>query len=150
MRELRVATLADLDALEHLDRACFSRPWAGPAWASELAGGSVWVAGEPLHACVCAPIVLDRCEVRRISVEPSWRRQGVGQDLLLQVIQRAQESACTRVELEVGAGNEAAVELYRSLGFECVGRRPGYYTQPPDDALLFDLALTTDSPQNDD
>ena len=43
--------------------------------------------------------------------------------------------------LEVRAGNAPAQALYERLGFREVGRRPGYYSQPADDALVLALEL---------
>jgi ribosomal-protein-alanine N-acetyltransferase len=38
--------------------------------------------------------------------------------------------------LEVRSQNRIALRLYQSLGFEILGRRPHYYQQPDDDALI--------------
>jgi ribosomal-protein-alanine N-acetyltransferase len=45
------------------------------------------------------------------------------------------------IELEVRAGNLAALTLYRRFGFVEVGRRKGYYRDPAEDAVLMDLLL---------
>jgi ribosomal protein S18 acetylase RimI-like enzyme len=67
----------------------------------------------------------------------------MARDLLQAVIAHAHRAGCARIELEVAAANEPALSLYRAHGFVSVGRRRGYYREPPDDALLFDLELST-------
>ena len=47
----------------------------------------------------------------------------------------------TDVLLEVRASNAAALAVYRALGFAATGRRPRYYADPPEDALLLQLRL---------
>ena len=134
--EVRVAGEAELDELLLLDAACFSRPWTRQSWLGELAHGGVFVAGRPLLALACVVVLTDACELRRIAVHPRGRRAGVARDLLAAVIDHAHRCGCARIELEVAAGNEPALALYRTFGFEVVGRRRGYYRDPVDDALL--------------
>ncbi|HVI02515.1 MAG TPA: ribosomal protein S18-alanine N-acetyltransferase [Enhygromyxa sp.] len=146
---LREASERDLDELLRLDAACFAVPWTSASWQAELAGPSgdpqgrrlVLLAGQPAIGFACATIVIDVCELRRIGVSPSARGRGLGRDLLLGVIAHARARACERVELEVASRNVAALGLYRAAGFAELGRRPRYYRDPPDDAVLMTLAL---------
>ncbi|NVB42097.1 GNAT family N-acetyltransferase [Pseudenhygromyxa sp. WMMC2535] len=144
-RAIRDATLDDLDAIMAVDAACFPKPWSRPAWVAEITAGGrerpLVLLSAPPVAFACAPLLDERCELRRIAVLPGHRGQGLAGDLLAAVIARAQASGCERVELEVSAENQAALALYKSAEFRVVGRRPGYYRDPPSDALLLDLAL---------
>jgi ribosomal-protein-alanine N-acetyltransferase len=81
-------------------------------------------------------------ELESIAVEKSGRRIGVGKALCNAVIawSRAQNSKV--LELEVRAESAGAIALYSGLGFVTMGRRPGYYRQPVDDAVLMRLDLT--------
>lgn len=145
---LRRATLADLPALRAIDQASFARPWTEAGWRAELgATGLVLIAGEVGFAC--APTLLDACELRRIAVIPSARQAGLGRDLLAAVIAHARTVSCARVELEVAARNVAAIGLYRAEGFSEVGRRPRYYVEPVDDAVLMTLELRHEIPASD-
>jgi ribosomal-protein-alanine N-acetyltransferase len=140
---IRRAGVQELAELMALDAACFAVRWTDAGWRAELdAGGSiVLVVGAPVLAFACAAIVVDSCELRRIAVSPTARGRGLGRDLLLAVIAHARANGCDRVELEVAAQNSAALGLYRAAGFAVVGRRPRYYRDPPDDALLMTFAL---------
>ncbi|PRQ04034.1 ribosomal-protein-alanine N-acetyltransferase [Enhygromyxa salina] len=148
MTFIRLAALADLPDLLELDAACFSRPWAADAWRAELDhGAGLFLAGAPAPTgLACARVIAGRCELRRIGVDPRARGRGVGRDLLRAIMVHARQAGCSGIELEVAAGNVAACSLYRSQGFEVVGRRPAYYRDPPDDALLMDLVFGQESP----
>ena len=70
-----------------------------------------------------------------ICVDENARGQGVGKALVERLIlELSEDNHC--LLLEVRAGNEAAIALYRGLGFRQVGRRPKYYQNPPEDALI--------------
>jgi ribosomal-protein-alanine N-acetyltransferase len=143
---LRRASMRELPELLAIDGECFADPWVEQAWRSELEAPErsiVLLVDEPALAFACATIVIDACELRRIAVTPSARRRGLGRDLLIAVIAHAHAAGCDRVELEVAARNFAALRLYRELGFAEVGRRPRYYRDPPDDAVLMTLVLTS-------
>ncbi|KIG14678.1 Ribosomal-protein-S18p-alanine acetyltransferase [Enhygromyxa salina] len=137
-----MATLEDLTTLDALDAACFARPWGAAGWRAAIEGGGiVLLAGVPARGLACAQVILESCELRRIGVEPGARRSGLARSLLRSVIAHARRAGCERIQLEVAEGNVAARSLYRAHGFGSVGRRPGYYRDPPDAALLMDLEI---------
>ena len=71
--------------------------------------------------------VAGEAEVLTIAVAPSHRRRGVARAMLEEVLRRLYRDRVEAVFLEVDAGNEAALALYRRLGFAKVGERKGYY-----------------------
>jgi len=86
----------------------------------------------------CFLLVVDEAELLKIAVVPAWRRQGIGRALLQDVFTSAARAGARRLFLEVRQRNLAARELYRKMGFTEIGRRPGYYDNPPDDALVLE------------
>jgi ribosomal protein S18 acetylase RimI-like enzyme len=74
-------------------------------------------------------------------VPPAQRRQGHARALLQAAIPLARAAGCPSLTLEVRASNAPAQALYQQLGFTIVGRRQGYYTAPPEDALVLSLHL---------
>ncbi len=74
--------------------------------------------------------------VTTISVDPVWRRCAVGSRMLLVLCRRALEVGCEALTLEVRAGNDAAVAMYRSFGFAPAGVRKNYYADLGEDALV--------------
>ena len=71
-------------------------------------------------------------ETLNIAVDPTSRRRGAAQALLLAFLERHDGE----VFLEVRASNVPAISLYRKLGFVEVGSRPGYYHSPVENALV--------------
>ena len=80
-------------------------------------------------------------ELETLVVDKDARRQGVGKALCEAVAVWSRQHAAAGLELEVRTGNEAAIALYNSLGFEITGRRRAYYQQPVEDAVLMRLNL---------
>lgn len=82
-------------------------------------------------------LVCQELEVHFIGVVPAARRTGVGELLLREALSEATGRGATAAFIEVRAGNRAALGLYERCGFEEVGRRPRYYGDTGEDALLF-------------
>lgn len=141
--EIRDADEGDLDAIAAIEAASFDRPWTREIFAQELARSiaRLDVIGTPPVAFVCTWYVVDEAHLLRIAVASDQRRRGLARVLVQAVLARAAASGCTHVDLEVAADNAPALALYHALGFVEVGRRAGYYTSPPADALLLRAAL---------
>lgn len=82
-------------------------------------------------------LVLDECEILRIAVDPTIRRQQVGTALLQQLFTMCQEQKITSSLLDVRVSNTGATAFYEQAGFLTDGIRKGYYPgEPPEDARL--------------
>lgn len=86
-------------------------------------------------------------ELENIVIAPTSRRKGLATHLLSALLYRARETNSESVFLEVRESNQAARALYTSLGFQESGRRKLYYAHPPEDAVLYRLALAQPSSQ---
>ena len=86
----------------------------------------------------------DKADVIELCVRETVRRQGIGRHLLEQGLRLASEHGVNHVLLEVDATNKSAYKLYRSSGFELVGKRPYYYRQRAkiSDALVLKCHLS--------
>jgi [ribosomal protein S18]-alanine N-acetyltransferase len=80
-------------------------------------------------------------ELETFAVAPSSQRRGVGRQLLTAMAQALRLAGARELRLEVRAGNLPALALYRAIGFVETGRRPRYYADPVEDAVLMDLHL---------
>jgi ribosomal-protein-alanine N-acetyltransferase len=80
-------------------------------------------------------------ELESVVVEVAARRRGVGRTLCGAVIAWCRQQGAATLELEVRAGSGGAIALYAGLGFLVVGRRGGYYQEPPEDAVMMRLEL---------
>lgn len=142
MAELKIMPMEErhLDALAELERACFSSPWTRDGLAAELKNpGAVFFVAELLGTVAGYAgmnCVLDECYVDNVAVFPQHRRTGVARALLTRLIGSARERNASFVSLEARVSNTGAITLYRGLGFREVGLRPGFYSNPKEDALI--------------
>ncbi len=81
-------------------------------------------------------------EIENVVVAAEQRRQGVGTALIGEVLRQARGRQTPRVLLEVRESNQAARFLYEKLGFNEIGRRRGYYQDPPESALVLQISIT--------
>ncbi len=84
----------------------------------------------------------DEWEIENVVVAAEQRRQGVGTVLVEEILRQARDRQTPRVLLEVRESNQAARFLYEKLGFNEIGRRPGYYQDPPESALVLQISIT--------
>src|SRR6185503_100515 len=144
---LRRAIRADLPEVSALERQCYGDPWPASAFASLPDNTRVFfsVARQPadgsLAGYVVAWYVMDEGELANLAVAPSQRGQGIGRSLLDAMLTDALARGTTQVYLEVRESNVSARQLYRTRGFEEVGRRQAYYRTPIEDALILRRTL---------
>jgi len=129
-----------VSAVAELEKLCFSAPWSERSIASELQNEySLWLVEEREGVAVayvgsqsCPP----EADVMNVAVAPAFRRQGIGEGLMVALMDALRDKGMESVTLEVRASNSPAISLYDRLGFTEVGRRPNYYTDPREDALI--------------
>ncbi|HEX2556358.1 MAG TPA: ribosomal protein S18-alanine N-acetyltransferase [Microvirga sp.] len=123
------------ERLAEIHEAAFARPWGADEFERLLADRAVTADG--LFAGGGSPCgfalsrrVLDEAEILTIAIAPEARGRGHGRTLLLHHLDALARAGIRLVHLEVEEGNRPAIALYRRLGFEEIGRRPGYYAKP--------------------
>ncbi len=84
-------------------------------------------------------LVADEMHLLNLAVHPEKRRRGVAGFLLREALRRSQALGAKAAWLEVRPSNTPALALYASFGFKEVGRRPGYYQDTREDAMLLVL-----------
>jgi [ribosomal protein S18]-alanine N-acetyltransferase len=95
-----------------------------------------------LQGFLVARAVAAEWEIENIAVAGAARRRGLGTRLLGEFLKMARADGASSVFLEVRESNRAARLLYEKWAFEESGRRPSYYTQPKEDAILYRLSFT--------
>ena len=80
--------------------------------------------------------VLDGADMMNIAVHPDYRKQGIAYNLVDKLIGLLKAKNVISLSLEVRVSNENAISLYHKMGFEVIGRRPGYYRNPREDAYI--------------
>ena len=138
----RLSGAEDLNAVAALEAACFATPWTRDMLAREFGQPDVariYVLRTPAQRvsafCACW-LIVDELHINTLAVDPSQRRKGLALRLIRHVLSDAAASGATRATLEVRRSNEAALGLYRRLGFTVEAVRPRYYSQPEEDGLI--------------
>ncbi len=138
--EIRRMQIGDVPAIANLEAVCFCDPWSERSIASELENPlSCWlvaVEGNVLAGYVGSQTVLDGADMMNLAVAPEFRRNGIGEKLICELIGCLKQKGAYSLALEVRASNAPAIGLYEKLGFVPVGRRPNYYRNPKEDAFI--------------
>ena len=137
---IRRMNVGDAPMVAELEKQCFSDPWSEKSIASEAENPlSYWLVAEIEGAVVGyigSQTVLDAADVMNIAVSPAYRRRGIGEALVNALVDYLCQKGVIALLLEVRVSNAQAIALYQKLGFEQVGRRPKYYRNPREDALI--------------
>ncbi|QYR20852.1 ribosomal protein S18-alanine N-acetyltransferase [Paenibacillus sp. sptzw28] len=137
----RTMTPSDIPVIAQIEHEAFTCPWTQEAFMNELTNnhfarymvmeydgdvigyGGMWT-------------IMDEAHVTNIAVRAGYRGQGLGKKLMTELQRTAVFFGAARMTLEVRVSNEIAQRLYRKLGFEPAGIRPGYYSDNQEDALI--------------
>ena len=138
---LRRLELADLDAIERIERASYPTPWSRSMFVSELAKpSSLSIAAVTPAELLVGYLVLaryvDEWHVMNVAVDSGHRRIGVASAMLGRLFEVTRDDAERGYTLEVRVSNLGAIGLYESFGFTSRGVRPGYYTDNRENALI--------------
>ena len=134
---------SDAKELAELDKKCFSVPWSEKSFEDEsknkIAVYYVAKIDEKIVGYAGFWHVADEGDITNIAVSPECRRQGIASKLLEQLIAEAKQRKLELLTLEVRESNVAAITLYERYGFEKIGKRKRFYTNPEEDALIMTL-----------
>ena len=123
-----------------LEKLCFADPWSEMSIASELqnlwAYWLVAVQDDMVVGYIGSQSTIDGTDVMNVAVHPDWRRQGIAEQLIENLIEELKERGSHALMLEVRASNAPAIALYGKMGFRQVGLRKNYYRNPKEDALI--------------
>lgn len=141
---VRQARLTDVKSIWEIERLSFTCPWSFWAFLAELgySQSAILVAGPaPPQAWKTLGyliywVVAGEMHIMNLAVHPGYRRQGIATALLQEGLRHARARGAAVAWLEVRPSNVAALALYASFGFQQVGRRPRYYADNQEDALL--------------
>ena len=139
--ELGPMRVDDLDAVQEIERRSFRTPWPAHAYRTELETNRL---AQYLVARIDGRVVgyggiwlmADEAHITTFAVDPDWRRRGIGERLLLALLDLAIARNAHEATLEVRLSNLPARRLYEKYGFRPVGLRPRYYSDDNEDALI--------------
>jgi ribosomal-protein-alanine acetyltransferase len=133
--------LADLPSIHAIEQATFSAPWPANAYRTEIESNRLatyFVArvDDEIVGYGGMWLMVDEAHVTTFAVAPPWRRQRIGERLLLGFVDVAIARFAREMTLEVRLSNLPARRLYEKFGFRPVGIRPRYYSDDHEDALI--------------
>ena len=135
MNESHVASVAAIE------KECFGRDaWSEKSVAGELTNAlALWlvaVEGEIVAGYVGSQTVCNETDMMNVAVTADFRRRGIGEQLVTALVEELKTIDSHCLTLEVRASNTSAQAMYEKLGFVEIGRRPRYYQNPKEDALI--------------
>lgn len=152
-----ISQMKEHDLLEvvEIEEASGLSRWGWDAYYGELANGrdTVMLVARPIDrepgaerldviGFIAARLTADELHINNMAVRERWRKGGLGAMLLGSALKEGKRCGARRAFLEVRASNEPAQALYSKFGFRVTARRPAYYTDPLEDALVMSAALT--------
>jgi ribosomal-protein-alanine N-acetyltransferase len=141
--KIRFGTVDVIPSMMELERQASSAAhWSREQYDTALSGSAparfIWVAeDEVLQGFVVGQAIGSEWELENIVVAAFARRQGLGTQLVQCFMNKASENGAETIFLEVRESNAPARRLYEKMEFTEVGRRKGYYRDPPEDAILY-------------
>lgn len=135
-----------LEVVEIEEQSGLSR-WGWAAYYAELQGHNRTLmliarpktsetTGQRVAAYIAARATAGELHINNVAVRDAFRRNGIAESLLLKTIEEGKRLGASTAFLEVRAGNIAAQALYEKCGFKAIARRPRYYSEPLEDAVV--------------
>jgi len=139
--EVRAMTVNDLDQVMEIERVSFPTPWSRAAYHRELTDNAyaryvVATRDGQVVGYAGMWVLLEEAHVTNIAVHPRYRRRGLGETLMRELMRLAREAGASRMTLEVRPSNSPAQRLYAKLGFHRHGIRRRYYSDTKEDAIV--------------
>ena len=136
---IRRLGLADLPHVMPIERRCFTAPWSLAMFGLEVSKPSTVSLAALEGGRIVGYLVCSRYDrvwhVMNIAVDLDRRRRGIAATLLRALFERTDRPGA-EYTLEVRPSNVGAVALYERSGFHSAGRRPAYYHDNREDALI--------------
>ncbi len=137
---LRRLKLADIPAVEQVERRAYPTPWSRTMFAGEIAKPTSRCYGafdaERLAGYLIVSRYVDAWHVMNVAIDEPYRRRGLAEQMLLQLFADTAGDGTRGYTLEVRVSNHGAIRLYERTGFMPTGIRRGYYTDNREDALI--------------
>ena len=148
-KEIEIKPLTPTEVFEvvALDQMCLGGLWQKEAYLREIDSDKSTLLALHLSeselnmrtkiiGMACLWSIVDEAHITLLAIHPDYRRQGLGQLLLFELLEDAIARKLAWATLEVNENNLAAVNLYQKYGFQIAGKRKNYYQPAGDDALV--------------
>jgi len=136
----------DLEAVTAIEQQNYAFPWSFGIFRDCLRAGYgclVFDRDEEVLGYGILSVAAGEAHVLNVSIAPQAQGHGYGRRMLRRLIDMARWQRAERVFLEVRPSNKVAIALYHDMGFNEIGRRPGYYpaAKGREDALVMAMEL---------
>lgn len=131
-----------ISQLAELEKICFHSPWTEEGLREELTNPRAHFYVAFTDKVIGYMGVIEICgeaNVTNVAVLPEYRGNGIGKALVKNAIDGAKSRECEFITLEVRESNLPAISLYKSFGFQQVGVRKNFYSDPTENALLMTI-----------
>ena len=140
MLNIRRMKPGDLEKVVEIERKTFSEPWTYDSFEHSLesANDIYLVAEEDGEIAGYCGLwgVIDEGQITNVAVAENHRKNGIGKQLLLRLLEEARAKKYSVFTLEVRVSNKPAIALYEQLGFVKEGIRKDFYRKPREDAAI--------------
>ncbi len=130
----------DADEVAEVEKKCFPVPWSRESFWREASNENTLylliLNDDEIIGYAGTWISFEEAQITNVAVVPEYRGNGNGRALMEELIRRVKEKGVTAMTLEVRPSNAVALGLYESLGFKDYGRRPKYYSDNGEDAII--------------
>lgn len=137
---IRPMTRRDVPRVHEVEVACFRSPWSKNALFGELRNEVANYLVMEVDGVICGYggmwVLFEEAHITNVAIMKDYRQQGRGRRLMIAMMELAVQLGAEKMTLEVREGNMVAQHLYKTLDFEQNGRRPRYYSDTGEDALL--------------
>lgn len=139
----------DLPEVLQIEKLCYPNPWREMTFRGEIYNQPIsfpFVFVHKYQRRIIGYIIFwcikERAQINNIAVHPDFRRMGIAEAVMRQVLDQIRKAGTELVTLEVRPSNIAARSLYKKLDFEVIGIRENYYNNPPENALIMGKFLS--------
>lgn len=144
MIEIRRMEMKDIPEVVEIDRSSFTLPWTERSYKYEVQENSAarcWVTmvDGRVASMLVLWLIVDEAHIATIATHPQFRRRGFAKQILIKSLVSAREEGALKSLLEVRARHVVAQKIYCDIGFVEVGRRPMYYRDNGEDAVLMTM-----------
>lgn len=134
-------TPEDVDEVVAIERASFSNPWTREGFLESLQKDYChFIVARMTDGSLAGYCgfyqTADEADITNVAVSQKYRGQGVGFEMLNYLMKTGRERNVLDYTLEVRRGNVCAIKLYEKCGFESVGYRKNFYSNPTEDACI--------------
>ncbi len=130
----------DISEVMQIERLSFTMPWSETLFYDELYSRNsitrVAEFNDIVIGYICVKHIADECHLLNLAVHPDYRSRGIATILLNEAIVKLRQYDCKFFYLDVRTSNHIARKMYEKFGFNMVGIRKSYYTNPVEDAVV--------------